>query len=121
MSTIHYAAGEGETRPWGTWTVIDVGENFIVKRIVVNPGGRLSLQYHHHRSESWVVASGMAKVTIGESVTHLPAHGTAHIPVKAVHRLENPGPEPLVIIEIQLGDRLDEGDIVRLEDDYERG
>ena len=109
-----------ETRPWGFYTVIAQGEGFLVKIIHVNPGQKLSLQSHNHRSEHWVVISGTAKV-ISEGKEHiLQPDQSIHIPVKAKHSLENPYDEDIEIIEVQRGDILDEGDIVRYEDIYGR-
>ena len=107
-------------RPWGTYETVDVDQGFQVKRIVVNPGARLSLQKHAHRAEHWVVVRGMARVTRDREVFDLVANQSAYIPLGAVHRLENPGKEPLHLIEVQSGDYLGEDDIVRLEDHYGR-
>ena len=107
-------------RPWGTYTVLEEGIGFKVKRIVVNPGASLSLQLHHHRSERWVVVRGIAQVSNGEKEFFLPAHHTTYIPVETKHRLVNPGPEPLEIIEVQRGSYLGEDDIVRFADLYGR-
>lgn len=109
-----------EFRPWGSWTVLEEGERYKIKRLEVLPGHRLSLQMHHHRSEHWVVVSGTAKVTIGDKVQYVHAHESTFVPPATVHRIENPGLIPLVIIEIQNGEYLGEDDIVRLEDDYDR-
>lgn len=107
-------------RPWGTYTVLEEGENFKIKRIVVKPGMRLSLQSHHHRSEHWVVVSGTAKVTNGEDVSLLTTNQSTYIPCGHLHRLENPGLLPLVLIEVQSGEYLGEDDIVRYNDIYGR-
>ena len=107
-------------RPWGWYEVIDSGTGFQVKRIVVRPSGRLSLQKHHHRAEHWVVVTGHARVTIGDDVHELGPNQHAHIPLGAVHRLENFGNTPVEIIEVQHGDYLGEDDIVRIEDIYAR-
>ena len=107
-------------RPWGTYTVLEEGPDFKIKRIVVNPGARLSMQYHEHRSEHWVVVSGRAKITNGEREIHLEQNESTYIPKTHRHRLENPGDEPLQIIEVQCGDYVGEDDIVRLEDTYGR-
>jgi len=107
-------------RPWGHYEGIDVGERFQVKRITVKPGGKLSLQLHHHRAEHWVVVSGTARVTCGTSVKLLAENESTYIPIGSVHRLENPGKVSLHLIEIQSGCYLGEDDIVRLEDDYKR-
>ena len=107
-------------RPWGSYEGIDCGERFQVKRITVKPGGKLSLQMHHHRAEHWVVVSGTAKVTCGEKVQLLAENESAYIPIGATHRLENPGKMPLHLIEVQSGGYLGEDDIVRMEDIYQR-
>ncbi|HKF62231.1 MAG TPA: mannose-1-phosphate guanylyltransferase/mannose-6-phosphate isomerase [Dongiaceae bacterium] len=107
-------------RPWGTYETVDIDQGFQVKRIVVNPGARLSLQKHAHRAEHWVVVRGMARVTRDREVFDLVANQSAYIPLGAVHRLENPGKEPLHLIEVQSGNYLGEDDIVRLEDHYGR-
>lgn len=107
-------------RPWGRWTVLTEGVGYQVKLIEVSPGHRLSLQLHRHRSEHWVVVSGRARVVIGDRVVELTPLESMVIPVGAVHRLENPGADPLVVVEVQQGEVLGEEDIVRLEDDYHR-
>ena len=108
-------------RPWGVFDSIDRGERFQVKRITVKPGGRLSLQMHHHRAEHWVVVKGTARVTRGEDVLTLHENQSIYIPLGVRHRLENPGSEPLELIEVQSGLYLGEDDIVRFEDGYGRG
>jgi mannose-6-phosphate isomerase len=110
-----------EMRPWGRWTVLGEGNGYKVKRIEVKPGHRLSLQRHHHRSEHWIVVSGNAMVVIGDRVEHVRAQESTFVPAGTSHRIENPGPLPLIIIEIQSGTYLGEDDIVRLQDDYGRG
>jgi mannose-1-phosphate guanylyltransferase/mannose-6-phosphate isomerase len=107
-------------RPWGRYEDIDSGERFRVKRITVEPGAKLSLQYHHHRAEHWVVVSGTARVTCGEKVTLVTENQSVYIPVGELHRLENPGKVPLQLIEVQTGSYLGEDDIVRVEDVYQR-
>ena len=107
-------------RPWGHYEGIDSGDRFQVKRITVKPGEKLSLQMHHHRAEHWVVVSGTARVTCGESVTLLSENESTYIPIGMNHRLENPGKLPLHIIEVQSGSYLGEDDIVRFEDIYKR-
>jgi mannose-1-phosphate guanylyltransferase / mannose-6-phosphate isomerase len=107
-------------RPWGYYEGIDIGERFQVKRITVNPGGKLSLQMHHHRAEHWVVVSGTALVTCGDKEILLTENESTYIPIGMVHRLENPGKLPLHLIEVQSGSYLGEDDIVRLEDVYSR-
>lgn len=105
-------------RPWGSYTVMDEGPGFKVKRIVVAPGKKLSLQMHHHRAEHWVVVSGVARVTIGQEIKLVASNQSVYIPLNTAHRLENPEEEPLKIIEVQTGAYLEEDDIVRLDDDY---
>ena len=107
-------------RPWGHYDSIDIEDNFIVKRILVNPRSRLSLQKHQYRAEHWVVVKGHAKVTCDDKVFKLEANQSTYIPLGVVHRLENVGNVPLEVIEIQTGERLNEDDIIRLEDDYKR-
>jgi mannose-1-phosphate guanylyltransferase/mannose-6-phosphate isomerase len=107
-------------RPWGWYDSIDAGERFQVKRIVVNPGARLSLQMHHHRAEHWIVVRGTAEVTNGDQVLMLTENQSTYIPLGHVHRLANPGKVPLEIIEVQSGSYLGEDDIVRFEDTYGR-
>jgi mannose-1-phosphate guanylyltransferase/mannose-6-phosphate isomerase len=107
-------------RPWGSYEGIDVGERFQVKHIMVKPGGRLSLQMHHHRAEHWVVVEGTARVTCDDKVFILQENESTFIPLGAKHRLENPGKLPLHLIEIQSGSYLGEDDIVRFEDVYGR-
>ena len=107
-------------RPWGCYEGIDMGERFQVKRITVNPGGKLSLQMHHHRAEHWVVVSGTARVTCGDKVSLLTENESTYIPIGMNHRLENPGKVPLHLIEVQSGSYLGEDDIVRFEDVYSR-
>ncbi|TWI65132.1 mannose-1-phosphate guanylyltransferase/mannose-6-phosphate isomerase [Pseudoduganella lurida] len=107
-------------RPWGCYEGIDIGDRFQVKRITVNPGGKLSLQMHHHRAEHWIVVSGTAKVTCGDKVSLLTENESTYIPIGMNHRLENPGKLPLHLIEVQSGSYLGEDDIVRFEDVYQR-
>jgi mannose-1-phosphate guanylyltransferase len=107
-------------RPWGTYTVLEAGPGFKIKRIEVKPGAALSLQLHHHRTEHWVVLRGTARVTCGESVFDLPKGESTFIPVETMHRLENRGPDPLAIIEVACGDYIEEDDIVRFDDKYGR-
>ena len=111
---------ETETRPWGSFTILDEGEGFKVKRISVNPSHKLSLQYHHHRSEHWTVIQGEATVTVGESTKPVKINESVYIPLKEKHALANEGEELMQLIEVQLGDYLGEDDIVRLEDRYGR-
>lgn len=108
------------SRPWGTYTVLEHGPRFKIKRIEVRPGRSLSLQMHHHRSEHWVVVSGMAKVTNGDNELFISTNESTYIPAGHRHRLENPGIVDLVMIEVQSGEYLGEDDIVRYEDAYGR-
>ncbi len=107
-------------RPWGSYDGVDVGERFLVKRIVVKPGSCLSLQMHHHRAEHWIVVRGTAKVTRGDSTFLVSENESTFIPLGTHHRLENPGRIPLEMIEVQSGSYLGEDDIVRFEDVYGR-
>lgn len=107
-------------RPWGTYTTLEEGERFKIKRIVVKPGASLSLQMHHHRSEHWIVVSGLARVINDESELMLDTNESTYIRAGHKHRLENPGVIDLVLIEVQSGDYLGEDDIVRFQDIYGR-
>lgn len=107
-------------RPWGAYETIDMEDRFQVKRITVNPGQALSLQMHRHRAEHWVVVKGQAQVTRGEDKFQLGENESTYIPAGTRHRLENPGTEPLELIEVQSGSYLGEDDIVRFEDAYGR-
>jgi mannose-1-phosphate guanylyltransferase / mannose-6-phosphate isomerase len=107
-------------RPWGSYQSVDNGDRHQVKRIVVKPGGRLSLQKHHHRAEHWIVVRGAARVTVNDSVKTVHENESIYIPMGAVHRLENPGKIMLELIEVQTGTYLGEDDIIRIEDDYQR-
>lgn len=107
-------------RAWGTYTVLEDGENYKIKRIMVNPKSKLSLQMHNKRSEHWVVVSGTARVTCGESVYTIQANQSTFVPMGVKHRLENPTDEPLQLIEVQSGNYLGEDDITRYQDDYGR-
>jgi mannose-1-phosphate guanylyltransferase/mannose-6-phosphate isomerase len=107
-------------RPWGSYQSVDNGERHQVKRIIVKPGSRLSLQKHHHRSEHWIVVRGAARVTVNELVKIVHENESIYIPIGSVHRLENPGKIVLELIEVQTGSYLGEDDIIRIEDDYQR-
>lgn len=107
-------------RPWGTYTVLEEGQGYKIKRIQVDPGHRLSLQMHYHRSEHWVVVSGTARVICGDKEIMLNSNQSTYVPPCTKHRLENPGVIPLVLIEVQNGQYLGEDDIVRFDDDYNR-
>jgi mannose-1-phosphate guanylyltransferase/mannose-6-phosphate isomerase len=115
-----YSTHKTVQRPWGSYTVLQEGPMYKIKRIEVRPGARLSMQMHHHRSEHWVVVSGTARVTNGERVYNVHVNESTYIPISTMHRLENPGKVTLEIIEVQNGQYLDEDDIVRMEDDFER-
>ncbi len=107
-------------RPWGWFESLVIGERFQVKRIHVHPGAALSLQSHHHRSEHWIVVEGTAKVTVDDEVKLVTENQSVYIPLGAVHRMENPGKVPMVLIEVQTGSYLGEDDIIRYEDVYAR-
>lgn len=118
--TTGYIVGQRDERPWGTWEIIATSPNYAVKRIVVKPGARLSLQRHAFRAEHWVMVGGTGHVTRGAET--FPVVSGEHVAIGRgdVHRIENPGPEELVFIEVQHGERLEENDIERIEDDYGR-
>jgi mannose-1-phosphate guanylyltransferase / mannose-6-phosphate isomerase len=107
-------------RPWGWFESLALGKRFQVKRIRVKPGAALSLQSHNHRSEHWIVVEGTAKVTIDEDVKLVTEGQSVYVPLGAVHRMENPGKLPMVLIEVQIGTYLGEDDIIRYEDIYSR-
>ncbi len=107
-------------RPWGHYKVLETGPRYKVKRIMADPGQQLSLQLHYHRSEHWVVVQGTAKVTIGDTIQMVHENQSIYVPKGTAHRLENPGKVPLELIEVQVGEYLEEDDIVRLEDVYGR-
>jgi mannose-1-phosphate guanylyltransferase/mannose-6-phosphate isomerase len=107
-------------RPWGAYDSIDLGERFQVKRLTVKPGGKLSLQMHHHRAEHWIVVKGTARATCNGEVTLVRENESIYLPSGAIHRLENPGKTVLEVIEVQTGGYLGEDDIVRFDDTYGR-
>ena len=107
-------------RPWGYYQNVDAGAGFLVKQIVVKPGAKLSMQYHNHRTEHWVVVEGVARVTNGEEAFDMSANQSTYIPIGTKHRLENLTDEPLRLVEVQIGKLISEDDIVRLEDIYGR-
>ena len=111
---------EYDKRPWGDYIVLDDAETHKVKRIMVNPGGRLSLQYHHHRAEVWTFISGVGTITINDEIKDYKSGEVAQIPLGAHHRIENKTLEPVIFIEVQYGNYFGEDDIVRIEDDYNR-
>ena len=118
-SSTHLAHAKVQ-KPWGSYETMDRGPCFQVKRIIVKPGHKLSLQYHHRRAEHWVVVEGSAEVTVGHTVSTLNENESVHIPIGVVHRLANRGTKDLHLIEVQCGDYLGEDDIVRLDDTYGR-
>ena len=107
-------------KPWGSYRIIDQGENFLVKNLVVKPYGKLSLQSHKHRSEHWVIVEGRAEVTINDNITTLESNQSTYIPSETKHRLANNHDKNLILIEVWYGDNLDEEDITRYEDIYNR-
>ena len=109
-----------EIRPWGSFTVLGEGIGYKIKQIAVNSGQKLSLQYHHHRSEHWTIVQGEATVTVGQVTKKLKIDESIYIPQKEKHSLANEEEELLQLIEVQVGDYLEEDDIVRLEDRYGR-
>ena len=108
-------------RPWGYYQDIDIAPRYRVKRIVVKPGSKLSLQKHFHRSEHWIVVTGTAEVTLGDDVRIVHENESVYIPIGSIHRLANPGKIPLELVEVQAGSYLGEDDIVRINDVYGRG
>lgn len=119
-SGITYEVGDHGERPWGEWFVLDKQSHVIVKKIMVLPGERLSLQRHRHRTERWIVTEGVATAYCDGTVTHLRVGESISIPKRSIHRLSNEQDTPLALIEIQLGDTLTEDDIERFTDDYGR-
>ena len=107
-------------RPWGWYQVVDSGNRYKTKNIEVNPGCSLSLQYHYHRSEHWVVVGGTAKVRVGDDERCLYQNESIYVPPTVLHRLSNPGKIPLRIVEVQCGTYLEEDDIIRVDDEYGR-
>ncbi|HEV2698604.1 MAG TPA: cupin domain-containing protein, partial [Terriglobales bacterium] len=107
-------------RPWGYYQAVDMGSRYQVKRIVVKPNARLSLQKHFHRAEHWVVVRGTAEIEIGDNTRTIHENESAYIPIGSVHRLTNPGKIPLELIEVQVGSYLGEDDIFRFNDQYGR-
>ena len=120
MNQTYTVAAATEIRPWGSFTTLEEGSGYKIKRIEVNPGHRLSLQMHHHRSEHWIVVSGTAKVTCDDQEMILSSNQSTYVPQCTSHRLENPGVIKLVLIEVQNGQYLGEDDIIRFSDDYAR-
>ena len=107
-------------KPWGSFKIIDEGEKFTIKKIIVNPGGKLSLQRHEHRSEHWLIAEGKAEVIIDQKTYNLIENEHIFIPLGAKHRLTNNSSKNLVIVELWFGEHLDENDIIRCDDIYGR-
>ena len=107
-------------RPWGYYTILEEGERYKIKRIMVEPGQKLSLQKHYHRSEHWIVVKGTGKIMIDNEEQLIHENESAYVPKSIYHRLENPGKVPLEIIEVQNGEYLGEDDIVRIDDIYDR-
>lgn len=119
-SVVRYDVGDYEDRPWGNWRVVDAGAAFITKRVEVAAGHRLSLQLHRHRSEHWVIVEGCGEAVVGDSKAEIGPGDYVAIPCGTKHRIHNTGAEPLVFVEVQFGEILDERDITRLDDDYSR-
>jgi mannose-1-phosphate guanylyltransferase / mannose-6-phosphate isomerase len=107
-------------KPWGSFEVLLSSEKYKVKRLTINPGQKFSLQLHNRRSEHWVIVRGTARVTNGDNVSVLTENESAYIPIRSKHRLENPEKDKLEVIEVQVGDYLEEDDIFRFEDIYNR-
>jgi mannose-6-phosphate isomerase len=120
MNDSSETSSQFDRRPWGTFTVLDQGDGFKVKRIEVLPGRRLSYQKHAQRAEHWVVVQGTARITLDERELLVTPGQAVDIAIGMAHRVENPGKEPLIFIEVQRGDYLGEDDIVRLQDDFGR-
>ncbi|MCK9467751.1 MAG: cupin domain-containing protein, partial [Candidatus Absconditabacterales bacterium] len=116
LSNIHLTVH----RPWGIYTILEENHRYKIKRIVVKPGKKLSLQKHFHRSEHWIVVSGTANVECSDKIELVKTNESIYIPMGEKHRVENPGKIPLVLIEAQVGDYLGEDDIVRFDDEYGR-
>ena len=107
-------------KPWGSFEIINDGEKYTLKKIIVNPGGQLSLQSHKHRSEHWLIAEGIAEVIINDEIFNLKENQHIFVPQGAKHRLTNIGEKNLVVVEMWYGDNLDENDIIRYKDIYNR-
>jgi len=115
-----YVTSEHGERPWGSWTVLEAGDGYCIKHIKVAPGQRLSLQYHRHRAENWVIIAGEGEITLDDQLIKVRAGDHVHIPLGARHRILNASDKSLDILELQSGSILDEADIIRIEDDYAR-
>ena len=109
-----------ETRPWGSFTILSDAENFKAKRLDVLPQKKLSLQSHKLRSEHWIVVTGLARITLGDTIQDYNPGDHIFIPIQTKHRIENPGHSLLTIVEVQLGEYFGEDDIIRYEDDFGR-
>ena len=107
-------------KPWGSFEILNSGKNFLIKKICVKPGGILSLQSHQHRSEHWIIAEGQGEVTINDKIINLKENENIFIPKGAIHRLANNNDVDLIVIEMWYGDELNEDDIKRYDDIYER-
>lgn len=118
--SVKYKTGDSNSRPWGAWEVVDVGDKYIVKKITVAPNQILSLQSHEHRVEHWVIVSGKAEVTLNNDTMQMGVNDSIFIPKQSKHRIANVGTENMCFIEVQIGDILDENDIRRYEDRYGR-
>ena len=119
-SRITYHVGEQGTRPWGEWQVLDLQSHVVVKKLLVYPGARLSLQRHQYRTERWIVTDGVATVQCDKNIMHLNVGESIMIPCGSLHRLSNQGTAPLALVEVQIGNYLSEDDIERFNDDYGR-
>ncbi len=117
---VNYKVGDISKRPWGMWEAVDVGSDYAIKRITVNPHQKLSLQSHEFRSEHWIVISGTGLVTLDEKNMNVFPNQHVYIKPHQKHRITNETDLPVVVIEVQTGDTLDENDIRRYEDDYGR-
>ena len=118
--SICYKVGDKDTRPWGTWEVLAVGDSYIVKRLNIKPKQSVSLQLHHFRNEHWIIVKGTATVTLNDDIQTVLQNESVYIPVETKHRIANDTDENLVFIEVQTGDTLDENDIERFDDRYGR-
>ena len=108
------------SKPWGSYEVLEKGDTYTIKKLIVKPNGVLSLQSHEHRSEHWVVVDGEAEITLNDEIQIVKANNSVFIPIKTKHRISNKGQINLIIIEVWYGDSLDEEDIIRYEDIYNR-
>ena len=119
--TTNYKKGDSDTRPWGTWEVLESAPNYCVKKITVKPEAILSLQLHNYRAEHWIIAKGEAMIVLGEDTLYRKKDEAVYIPLKTKHRIKNTSAvEELVFIEVQTGENLDEEDIIRFDDCYGR-